>query len=149
MIGSADETRAWLHGAFPLVAAMGLEIVSLEPGQVVTRVPLSRNHNVHGTAFAGSLATQAMLTGWLLLTRDLEAAGIEALLLQREATIRYIAPVTGDPVCRCSIPVEQLEGFRKALVAHGRARLDTDVDLLDGESLAAVLSAGYSARMRL
>jgi thioesterase domain-containing protein len=143
------ETEAWLHRAFPLVAAMGLEIVTLEPGHVVTRVPLERNHNVHGTAFAGSLATQAMLTGWLLLTHDLESAGIDALLLQREATIRYIAPIQGDPLCRCSVPLEQLEGFRNTLTAHGKARLDTDIDLLDGESIAAVLSAGYSARLRL
>ncbi len=149
MIGTPEETRAWLYDAFPLVASMGLEIVTLEPDEVVTRVPLARNHNVHGTAFAGSLATQAMLTGWLLLTRDLAVAGIEALLLQREATIRYIAPVTGDPTCRCQVPLEQLEGFRRALVAHGKARLDSDIDLLDGQSLAAVLSAGYSARLRV
>ncbi len=149
MNGSRTETQAWLHRAFPLVAAMGLEIVTLEPGHVVTRVPLERNHNVHGTAFAGSLATQAMLTGWLLLTRDLEAAGIRSRMLQREATIRYIAPINSDPLCRCVIPLEQLEGFRNALTAHGKARLDTEIDLFDGESLAAVLNAGYSARMRL
>ena len=84
----------------------------------------------------------------LLQVEDLHFE-LEVLLLQREATIRYVAPIHGDPLCRCSVPLEQLEGFRNTLTSHGKARLDTDIDLLDGESIAAVLSAGYSARSRL
>ncbi len=148
MIGSPAETQAWLHGAFPLVAAMGLEVVELTPDRVVTRVPLARNHNVHGTAFAGTLAAQAMLTGWLVLTRDLESAGVDALLLQREATIRYLAPIRRDPICRCRIGAERLAAFRAELVRSGKARLDEEVELLDGKAVAAVLTAGYSARLR-
>jgi thioesterase domain-containing protein len=142
-----DATRAWLHGAFPLVAEMGLEITALEPGRAVTRVPLARNHNVHGTAFAGSLSAQAMLTGWIVLTRHLEAEALDAVLVQREATIRYLAPVTADPVCRCAIDADQLAAFDATLRADGRARLDAEVEIVDGDTVAAVLIAGYSARL--
>jgi thioesterase domain-containing protein len=149
MTDSLAATQAWLYKAFPLVAEMGLEVTVLEPNLVATRVPLERNHNVHGTAFAGSLSAQAMLTGWILLTRFLEAQELDAVLLQREATIRYLAPVTGDPVCRSSVDPERLAAFRHALVTSGKARLDTDVEILDGESIEAVLTAGYSARLKL
>ena len=148
MSDTLAETQAWLHGAFPLVAEMGLELLELAPGHAVTRTPLARNRNVHGTAFAGSLSAQAMLTGWIVLVRDLDEARLDAVLVQREATVRYHAPITGDPVCRCTLPAERLAAFRAALLEHGRARLDADVEILDATNAAALLTAGYSARIR-
>jgi len=145
---SIERLQAWLHDAFPLVAEMGLEVTNLEANSVATRVPLARNHNIHGTAFAGSLSAQAMLTGWILLTRHLEQTGLDTLLLQREATIRYLAPVTENPVCRCTIDAADLATFSNTLAATRKARITTDVEILNGSEIAAVLSAGYSARLK-
>ena len=148
MTDSIERLQNWLHDAFPLVAEMGLEVTNLEANSVGTRVPLARNHNVHGTAFAGSLSAQAMLTGWILLTRHLEQAGLDTLLLQREATIRYLAPVTEDPVCRCTIDAAALASFREELTGAGKARISTEVEILNGTDPAAMLTAGYSARLK-
>jgi len=54
--------QQFLHDRFPLTRAMGLELVALDAYHAVTRAPLANNHNVHGSAFAGSLSAQAMLT---------------------------------------------------------------------------------------
>ncbi len=143
-----ERIQTQLHRDFPLTADMGLKLVALDSNRAETRTPLARNHNVHGTAFAGTLSAQAMLTGWVLLTWHLEQAGLDALLVQREATIRYQEPVTGDPVCRCIIDAAALASFREELTGAGKARISTEVEILNGTDPAAMLTAGYSARLK-
>ena len=148
MTAQTARYQAWLHREIPLTADMGLELTALAYNHAATRTPLARNHNVHGTGFAGSLYAQAMLTGWILLTHYLEHAGLDAVLVQREGTIRYRAPVTSDPVCRCSIEEQSLAGFCEALLAHGKARITADIAILSGEATAATLTAEYSAHLK-
>ena len=149
MTAPRDRYQALLDRAFPLTDAMGLELTRLDAGHAATRMPLARNRNVHGTAFAGSLSAQAMLTGWVLLTWHLEQAGLgDALLVQREATIRYLEPVTVDPVCHCAIDAAELERFRVELTRTGKARITAEVEIGDGATPAAVLISGFSARLK-
>ena len=90
-----------------------------------------------------------MLTAWTLVTHFLAREGLAADLVQREATIRFAAPVRGALVCRCLLDPAVLAGFRDGLRADGRARLaaTVTVDGDDGTS-AAELVGGYTAIRR-
>ena len=140
--------QALIRREIPLTAEMGLELTALDDHHAVTRAPLALNRNVHGTGFAGSLCAQAMVTGWLLVTWYLEREGLDAVLVQREGTIRYLEPVTDDPVCRCTIDAATFAAFRDGLRTQGKARLDAEVEILSGDGEAARLVSGYSARLR-
>ena len=147
---STTEARfeRWLHDEITLTAAMGLQVVALTGQRAETRTPLADNHNIHGTGFAGSLYAQAMVTGWMLMVHHLELAGIEALLVQREGTIRYRAPVTQDARCRCEVGAAELAAFDARLNGDGRARITLEIEILGGAEPAATLSAEYSAHLK-
>ncbi|HEY5720391.1 MAG TPA: YiiD C-terminal domain-containing protein [Gammaproteobacteria bacterium] len=143
----AERYQAWLHREIPLTADIGVELRELEPLRIVASAPLAPNHNVHYTAFAGSLYALAIVTGWTLVLRYLESQEIDADLVTRDGTIRYLEPVEGELVCRGTLDdPAALDRFHERLDADGRSRLCVNVELThpDGHAVAT-LDAVYTA----
>jgi thioesterase domain-containing protein len=87
------------------------------------RAPLGPNRNLHGTAFAGSLFSVCVLTGWGAAWLALEQRGIEGVIVVSDSRIRYRKAVTGELVCRCRPDLALVEQRLAGFAQSGRASL--------------------------
>ena len=145
-MSSAIELTGKIRDAIPLSATMQFSIEHLQAGEIRVTAPLSPNINIHGTGFAGSLYSVAVLTGWALCTHIIDEAGIDADLVVARAEISYRAPVNGDIECRCSASVEQRELFLQTIHQRGKGKLSLDIAV--GDLPQARLQATFVAIAR-
>ena len=140
---SADELTRKIHDAIPLSDSMQFSIDHLDLDGIRVSAPLSPNINIHGTGFAGSLYSIAVLTGWALCTHIIDESGIDAELVVARAEIAYHAPVESDIECRCQASVEQRDEFLQFIRERGKGRLVLDIAV--GELPQASLHATFVA----
>ena len=132
------ETERFLHEKIPLTRAMEVRVESNDERQLTLIAPLAANHNHLGTAFGGSLAALAMLTGYALLW--LELGDRDAHIVISESSLQFRRPVRGELRASCRRPAE-LQAFLEAFAAKGKARLKLDV-AIDSEGEVAVEFVG-------
>jgi thioesterase domain-containing protein len=101
-----------------------LEVVDYtDEGELRVKAPLAPNRNVHGTAFAGSLFSVCVLTGWGSTWLALKLAGLDGSIVVSESRIQYRKAVAGEIVCACRPDRAVLATSLEDLRAHGRANL--------------------------
>ena len=142
-MNAATELEAKIHATIPLARAMQFHIEALDTEGIEVSAPLEPNVNIHGTGFAGSIYSVAVLSGWALCTHILEAAGVDADLVVARAEIRYRAPVTGELRCRGGCDAQARETWLQAVRQGGKGVLPLVIEL--GERPQAVLQADYCA----
>jgi thioesterase domain-containing protein len=125
---------------------MQFSIDHLDLDAIRVSAPLSPNINIHGTGFAGSLYSIAVLTGWALCTHIIEESEIEAELVVARAQIAYRAPVKSDIECSCRASLEQREAFLQAFRERGKGKLVLDIAV--GDLPQANLQATFVAIAR-
>ena len=92
--------------------------------------PLEANINIHGTAFAGSIYSVAVLAGWAWTEEHVgRSPGSDATsVVVRLATIRYKAPLREDFLCVAQPPpAAELATFDAELARSGKATLNVAV----------------------
>jgi thioesterase domain-containing protein len=109
----------WLR-EIPLAAALAVEVASCTREELAVRAPLAPNRNLHGTAFAGSLFSVCVLTGWGAAWLALRRRGAEGTIVVSDSRIQYRKAVTGDLVCRCRPNADDIERRLGAFAASGR-----------------------------
>ena len=139
----AEELQDRIHRHIPLAKAMQFSIDELDPGAIRVSAPLEPNINIHGTGFAGSIYSLAVLTGWALCTHILEDAKIDAELVVARGEIRYRAPVTGELHCATEADARARDAFLQATRDAGKGMLRLDINV--GDAPQAVLSATFCA----
>jgi len=122
---------------------MQFSIDALDGGAIEVSAPLEPNINIHGTGFAGSIYSVAVLTGWALCTHLLEQAGIDAELVVARGEIRYRAPVNGELRCRSAAGEAERESFLQAARERGKGLLRLEITV--GDAPQAVLDATFCA----
>ena len=139
-----EQLQELIRSTIPLSEFMQFEIGELTPTSIRTLAPLQTNINVHGTAFAGSLYSLAMLTAWALISHCLQQHALEAELVAARADIRYRKPVTGPIACQALLEPAQIEAFIGQLQARGRAR--TEVEVIVADSAASMTALMVATR---
>lgn len=142
-----DEVEAYLKEHIPLSAAMDIDIVEAGPGGVTLLAPLEpTNVNHRSTAFGGSVAALATLTGWTLVHLRLRDEGIVAQTVIQSSAVRYDAPIHGD-FSAVSQPVEARawSRFKRAVTKHGKGRLHVSVEVIAEGAAAATFTGAYVA----
>ena len=125
---TAPELEDYLHRAIPLSSLMKIRVEKCVGGSITLSAPLSINHNHLGTAFGGSLAALATLTGYCALWTAL--GNKDAHIVIRRSNIEYLRPVTGDIRASCKLPPENLvDGFKTQFGRHGKARITLAVSI--------------------
>lgn len=137
------EAEKFLHAKIPLTRAMEVRVASDDEQQLTLTAPLSANHNHLGTAFGGSLAALAMLTGYALLW--LELGDRDAHIVISESTLKFLRPVRGELRATCRRPNE-LKAFRETFARKGRARLKLEVAIESEGETAVVFMGLYVAK---
>ena len=144
-----DYLQGRLVGEFALARHIGILVESADDGGVVLRAPLSPNANFKGTAFAGSLYSVAVLTGWAWVTRYLAARDVPADTVIQESSVQFLAPVQGELRASAAAPSsEQIDKFRRMLQRAGRGRIGLRVDIHNDRTLAMLFEGVFAAAMR-
>lgn len=142
------ELEATWHREIPLAAAIGIEIATSTDDELTVHAPMAANVNVHGTAFAGSLFSVAVLAGWGAVWLALRRAGLKGRIVVIDSAIRYRKAVTGDILCRGRTEPVALAAALEALRTSGRATL-TVACAIDCRGMRAVDFTGdYAIRVR-
>ena len=63
---TVENFNQFIHREIPLTDAIGIELRHWNSSELVLTAPLTGNTNDKQTAFAGSLATLATLSGWAM-----------------------------------------------------------------------------------
>ena len=143
---SAAELERKIRTSIPLSEAMQFSIQSLDLDSIHVSAPLEPNINIHGTGFAGSIFSLAVLTGWAMCMHIMQEFRLDAELVIHNAEIRYRAPVTAQLDCRSSCSNTQRESFLQGVESSGKGKLVLDVDI--GEQRQARLQATFYAFTR-
>lgn len=139
-MSTSSDLQNKIRSAIPLSDVMQFEIVELSENAISVHAPLGPNINIHGTGFAGSIYSLAVLTGWALVTHITASRNIDCELVVSRAEIRYLRPVDGDIECRCDVSAEDLGQFIDYFREKGRSRLKLEIRIGDSQ---AVLNASY------
>lgn len=144
-MSEAEKLQHKIRESIPLSEAMEFSIDELSCEAISVRAPLGPNINIHGTGFAGSIYSLAILTGWALCAHILEQAAVDAELVVAKAEIRYRAPVTGDLRCATAAVAERREAFLRG-AREGKGVLTLEIEV--GGDRQAVLQATFCAISR-
>ena len=97
---NAEQMTQLLRDTIPLCGFMNITVNSLDETSIEVFAPLEPNKNVHGTGFAGSLYSLAVVSGWALIQNKITLA-VNPLeytteLVLKQATIHYKRPVVSS-----------------------------------------------------
>lgn len=145
-MSAAASLQQKIRQAIPLSDAMQFGIDTLSLDAIEVSAPLPPNVNIHGTGFAGSIYSVAVLTGWALCTHILNEMKIDAELVVAKAEIRYRAPVSGDLHCITSANAGLRESFLRDIRDRGKGVLQLEIEV--GERPSALLKATFCAIAR-
>lgn len=140
---AAQALEQKIRNAIPLSDAMQFTIKVLNHDEIQVSAPLEPNINVHGTGFAGSIYSAAILTGWALCTHVMDELELEGDLVVAKAEISYRAPVTSALECKCQVSEQQRDAFARGLLDSGKGKLLLEVSV--GDLPHATLQATYIA----
>jgi len=129
------DIEEFLHERIPLTRALGCQVVSADHSGVRLRAPLDPNTNMHGTAFAGSLASLSLLSGWVWTVVALRDYGEQATVVVSHCEVAYLAPVDGELDVYCAPPdSDAWQTCINSLRERGRSRLSlaATVSTIDG-----------------
>ena len=132
-----------IRETIPQSDSMEFSIVELEPDSIVVSAPLSKNYNIHGTGFAGSIYSVGILTGWALCYHIMGLFQIDGDLVVGKADIIYKAPITEDILCSTSITNEERNSFYNDFNNKGKSEIQLNIRI--GCSDNAILKAHYFA----
>lgn len=132
-----------IRQTIPLSEAMQFTISALDIDAIRVTAPLPPNVNIHGTGFAGSIYSLAVLTGWALCTHVLDELDFDAELVVGRGEIRYRAPVQSGIECSCACSEEQRTAFTEGLRAQGKGKMVLEINV--GDAPLAVLQATFYA----
>jgi thioesterase domain-containing protein len=137
----AAELQATWHREIPLAAAMQVSVASCASDEIAVRAPLIPNRNLHGTAFAGSLFSVCVLTGWGMTWLALQRRSLTGVIVVADSRIRYRKAVGSEILCRCRVEASLLDESLEPLAASGRASLPLACTI-DADGKAAVTFEG-------
>jgi thioesterase domain-containing protein len=117
------ELQATWHRDIPPAAAMAIAVERYDGSILDVRAPLAANRNVHGTAFAGSLFSICVLTGWGATWLALRQRGLSGVIVVSESGIRYRHLVAEDIQCRCAPDTTAVDAATERFASTGRTEL--------------------------
>lgn len=136
----AELQQTW-QDDIPISDAMGIKIHQYTGRLFETRAVLSRNINVHGTMFAGSIYSLGTLTCWGLLHLQLLERNLQGAVVLGDGNIHYHKPVTQEP--RAVARLSDVTGDFSALKEGNNAQLIIKSQILDDERPVAEFTGRF------
>jgi thioesterase domain-containing protein len=141
--------QAYLHEYIPLSRALAVEVVEVAPERVQLAAPLAPNRNHRQTAFGGSVASLAILSGWSWLHARLAGFSPAPDIVIQQQQVEYLAAIDEAFSAICLAPPDAAwRKFMRALEQRARGRLALTAEILCRERVAARFSGLYVAVIR-
>ena len=124
------------------VKTLGINLSGYARGRLELTAPLQPNVNDKGTAFAGSISSMLVLSGWGAVTLCLEEAGIHADVMAVESNTRYRRPACAEMKC-----VAELGDTTQLMADLGikkRGRIQIESNLYSDGELCATMTTSYA-----
>ena len=138
-----DELTATWHRDIPLAAAMSIGVASFDGRTLAARAPLPPNRNIHGTAFAGSLYSICVLTGWGAIWLALREQALNGLIVVAASDIQYRKGVAGDLVCSCTPDASALQSGLELFRTTRRMSIELGCTIDSGDKRAVTFKGKY------
>lgn len=139
-----QELNDYLNRHVPLFRAMQARLERCDETGVALTAPLEPNVNDKGTAFGGSMAAIAALTGWATTTLTLREHGETAEIVITDSTLKFLRPVQEAIVAACVPPeAAAVERFIHRYRQRGKARWTVEVIIHAGGEPAVTFSGQY------
>ncbi len=136
-----QELQNTWHGDIPISETMGIRIRQYTGREFETHAQLSRNINVHGTMFAGSIYSLATLTCWGLLHLQLRERELPGAVVLADGNIHYHKPVSREP--RAVARVIDMNGDLSSLEHGQNARVHLKSQVFDGDQPVAEFTGQF------
>lgn len=136
----AELQQTWQE-QIPISEHMGIKIYQYTESTFETRASLNKNVNLHGTMFAGSIFSQATLTGWGMIFLQLKQKQLRGEIVLGDADIHYHKPITMTPRALCNR--ESIQANFDLLLQGKKCPIDLKVELLDGDNAVAKFDAKF------
>jgi len=138
----------YINKNIPAASAMKFTVEMFDDKKLVISACLEANINDKKSAFAGSIYSLAVLTGWGLIKLKLLSENIDADSAIHTGNIIYHKPVLNDFTAECSLTGdESYDKFLKGLKEKSNSKLSLSVKIIeknDSErAVKAVLNAVY------
>ena len=125
----------------PICHHMGINIRQYSGWRFETVAPLNANINLHEHMFAGSIYSQATLTGWGLVWLMLKEQGLQGNIVLAKGNINYKRPIADEPLAVAH--KYRIQGHLRELLVDKNAKLNVEVDVYSGPKLAAIFSGTF------
>jgi thioesterase domain-containing protein len=123
-----QELNDYLNRHVPLFRAMQAQIERCDSAGLALTAPLEPNINDKGTAFGGSMAAIAALTGWAMTTLTLREHGESAEIVIIDSYLKFLRPVREEILAECVLPEPAtVEQFIHRYRERGKARWTVEV----------------------
>ncbi|MFQ3205915.1 MAG: thioesterase domain-containing protein [Glaciecola sp.] len=129
------------HEKIPITEHMGIKLHQYTERTIETRASLNRNINLHGSMFAGSIFSQATLTGWGMIFLQLKQKHLEGEIVLGDGNIHYNKPITMRPRAICNI--ESVKGSFDLLKRNKKCPIELTVEIHDGDTSVASFTGKY------
>ena len=127
---------------FPFIERAGLELLHLEEGRTVLRLPREPNVNHVGTVYAGALFTLAETPGGVLFFRAFDRSRFYPIV--GDLSIRFRRPATTSVLVDARMSAEESARVAAELEEAGKAKWVLDQQLVDEHgTVVATTSATY------
>lgn len=136
-----SELQASWANTIPISNQMGVMIRQYSGWRFETSAALNANINTRDTMFAGSIYSQAMLTGWGLVWIMLKEQGLAGSIVLAKGNISYKRPIIDEPFAVAQ--KYRIQGNLTSLLEGRNAKLDVEVDVYSGTKLAAIFQGSY------
>ncbi len=144
-----NSIQAKLTENIPITKSMGLEIIKFDDTGMLISAPLHLNRNDKGTAFAGSLFSVAVLTGWACVSQKLTDEGIDAEVAVYSSNITYHKPVISDFTAVCNLSFgEEWVKFRDRVKKKSNGRIVLTVDITHNDERRVSFRGEYYAWLK-
>lgn len=129
------------HEKIPITEHMGITLYQYTERTIETRASLNKNINLHGSMFAGSIFSQATLTGWGMIFLQLKQKEMQGEIVLGDGNIHYHKPITMRPRAICNI--ESVKARFDLLKANKKCPIELTVDIQDGDVSVASFTGKY------
>ncbi len=130
---------------FPFVERAGLELLHLERGRAVVRLPFEPNINHVGMVYAGALFTAAEIPGGVLFASAFDVSRFYPIV--GDMSIRFLRPAMTAVTVDARMSADEIDRVAAELEGHGKAKYVLDQEILDEAGiLVATTSAVYFGR---
>ena len=144
----AAKLQQLIYDTIALGSPMQLQVRHLDNNLAKLQAPVKEaNFNIHDTAFAGSIYSLSALTAWGLVHMRLLQEGHHADVVIAKADITYKAPVYDHIKTCCSLDENDYQEFHALLLDRGKARIDVQVEVKEGDKLQALLNANVAVKL--